>query len=157
VTTGKVITGTLHRVQRGHGRAFVAKPPPAIAPVHRPARVALMLALAHKIDAAISAGQLHDQADAARRLDLTPARVTQLLALLALAPDLQERVLFLESVDGLEPLTERALRRVTRTWSWGAQREICRTLISTSPGNPGNPRQGIVLPAASARRALRSS
>jgi len=154
VTTGKVVTGTLHRIQRGHGRAFVAQPPPVIAPVHRPARVALMLALAHKIDAAIAAGQLHDQADAARRLDLTPARVTQLLALLALAPDLQERVLFLESLDGLEPLTERALRRATRTRSWEAQRAICRTLLPTSSGNP---RQGIVLPAASAPRALRSS
>lgn len=153
MTTGKVITGMLHRVQRGHGRAFVAEPPLAIAPVSRPARVALMLALAHKIEAAIAAGQLHDQADAARRLDLTPARVTQLLALLALAPDLQERVLFLESVDGLEPLTERALRRVTRTRSWEEQRAICRSLL---PASPGKPRQGVVLHAASESLALRS-
>jgi hypothetical protein len=154
VTTGKVITGMLHRVQDGHGRAFVAEAPPAVTPVCRPARVALMLALAHKIEAAIAAGQLHDQADAARRLDLTPARITQLLALLALAPDLQERVLFLESVDGLEPLTERALRRATRTRSWEAQREICRSLL---PPGPGNPRQEIASPAASALRGLRSS
>ena len=27
VTTGKVITGTLHLVQHGHGRGFVAEPP----------------------------------------------------------------------------------------------------------------------------------
>jgi hypothetical protein len=154
MTTEKVITGTLHRVQRGHGRAFVAELRPAIAPVYRPARVALMLALAHKIDAAIAAGQLHDQADAARRLDLTRARVTQLLALLALAPDLQERVLFLESVDGLEPLTERALRRATHARSWEDQRVICRSLL---PMSPGNSRQGIVPPAASVSCARRSS
>jgi hypothetical protein len=80
------------------------------------------------------------------RLDLTPARVTRLLALLALAPDLQERVLFLESVDGLEPLTERALRRATRTRSWEAQRAIYRSLLLPSSGNP---RQGIAPPAAS--------
>src|SRR5262249_10199162 len=72
--------------------------------------------------------------DAARRLDLTRARVTQLLALLALAPDLQERVLFLESVDGIEPLTERALRRAIRTRSWDAQRAIYQSLTPTSPG-----------------------
>lgn len=143
MTTGKIVTGTLHRTQRGHGKAFVAQPPPAIAPVHRPARVALMLALAHKIAAAIATGQLRDQAEAARRLDLTPARVTQLLALLALAPDLQERVLFLEAVDGLEPLTERALRPATRTWSWGDQRAICRSLIPTSPATgPARPPAG---------------
>jgi len=134
VTTGKVITGTLHRVQHGHGRGFVAEPPPVIAPVYRPARVALMLALAHKIATAIASGQLRDQADAARRLDLTRARVTQLLALLTLAPDLQERVLFLESIDGIEPLTERALRLVTRARSWEEQRESCRSLIPTQSG-----------------------
>lgn len=154
MTTGKIITGMLHRVQHGHGRDFVAEAPPVIAPVYRPARVALMLALAHKIEAAIAAGQLHDQADAARRLDLTPARVTQLLALLALAPDLQERVLFLESVDGLEPLTERALRRATRTRSWEAQRALCRSLL---PTRPGSLRQGIGPPAASEPCARRSS
>lgn len=134
MTTGKVITGTLHRVQRGHGRGFVAEPPPVIAPVYRPARVAIMLALAHKIAAAIAAGTLHDQADAARRLGITRARVTQLLSLLSLAPDLQERVLFAQAVDGIEPLTERALRLVTRARSWEEQRAICRSLIATSPG-----------------------
>ena len=30
MTTGKVITGTLHRIQRGHGRDFVAELPPVI-------------------------------------------------------------------------------------------------------------------------------
>jgi hypothetical protein len=140
MTTGKVIISALHRVQRGHGRDFVAQPPPAVVPVVRPARVAVMLALAHKVAAAIDAGQLDDQADAARRLDLTRARVTQLLALLALAPDLQEHVLFLELVDGIEPLTERALRRAIRTWSWDAQRAIYQSL---TPPASAEPRQGV--------------
>ncbi|HEX2691105.1 MAG TPA: hypothetical protein VHN14_31035 [Kofleriaceae bacterium] len=136
MTTGKVITGTLHRTQRGHGRAFVAEPAPVIAPVCRPARMAIMLALAHKIAAAIANGQLRDQADAARRLDITRARVTQLLALLLLAPDLQERVLFLEAIDGIEPVTERALRLVTHTRSWEEQRATYHALIPASPGTP---------------------
>jgi hypothetical protein len=153
VTTGKIVTGALHRVQRRHGRDFVAQPPPAVVPVVRPARVAVMLALAHKIAAAITAGRLHDQADAARRLDLTRARITQLLALLALAPDLQERVLFLESIDGIEPLTERALRRTIRTWSWDTQRAIYQSLTPTSSGKP---RQGGSR-AASPRERPRSS
>jgi hypothetical protein len=118
-------TGTFHRVQRRHRRAFTAGPPPAPRlPVRRPARVAIMLALAHKIRAAIDSGQARDQAEVARCLGLTRARVTQLLALLQLAPELQEQVLFLESVDGIEPLTERALRRVTRALSWVEQRQL---------------------------------
>jgi hypothetical protein len=151
MTTGKIIIGALHRVQRGHGRDFVAQPPRAVAPVVRPARVAVMLALAHKIAAAIDAGQLDDQADAARRLDLTRARVTQLLALLALAPDLQEQVLFLESVDGIEPLTERALRRASRTWSWEAQRVVYRSLMATSSGQARREDSPVASPPARPR------
>jgi hypothetical protein len=64
---------------------------------------------------------------------VTPARVTQLLALLALAPDLQEQVLLLEAVDGLEPLTDRALRAATRELSWAQQRAILRSLLAKAP------------------------
>lgn len=113
-----IITRTLHRVQHGHGKAFAAEPPAPRPPVRRPARVAMMLALAHTVAGAIASGKLVDQADAARRLGLTRARITQLLALLRLAPDLQEHVLFLEAVDGVEPLTERDLRKVTRVACW---------------------------------------
>ena len=127
--TAKVITATLHRVQRGHGKRFVAEPTPPSAPVARPARVAVMLALAHQIVAAISTGRLHDQADAARRLGVTRPRITQLLYLLQLAPDIQERVLFLEAADGIEPLTERNLRAVTHTKAWGQQRILLATVF----------------------------
>jgi hypothetical protein len=126
--TAKVITATLHRVQRGHRKRFVSKPRPPTVSVARPARVAIMLALAHQIVAAISTGRLHDQADAARRLGVTRPRITQLLYLLQLAPDLQEHVLFLDVVDGIEPLTERTLRVVTRTKAWAQQRLLLATI-----------------------------
>ncbi len=87
----------------------------------------MMLALAHTVADAIASGKLVDQADAARRLGLTRARITQLLALLRLAPDLQEHVLFLEAVDGIEPLTERDLRKVTRVACWAQQRAMLKT------------------------------
>jgi hypothetical protein len=126
VTTGKVVTSALHRVRRRAGRQFVVEaPPPPVAPVCRPARVAVMLAIAHKIAHKIDTGQLHDQADAARRLGVTRARVSQLLALLQLAPDLQERVLFLAAVDGIEPpVWERTLRHVVRARDWTEQRAL---------------------------------
>ncbi len=69
----------LHRVQRGHGKRFVQEPPPG--PVHRPARVAVMLALAHKIQDAIDRGTVRDRAEVARRLGFTRARITHLLDL----------------------------------------------------------------------------
>jgi hypothetical protein len=119
-TTGKVFTGLLHRLQRGHRKRFFVEPPPG--PVRRPARVALMLALAHKIQEAIDAGAVRDRAEIARRLGFTRARITHLLDLTLLAPDVQERVLELEAADGLEPVSERRLRAVARIQDWTSQR-----------------------------------
>jgi len=95
-------------------------PPPEPEPVRRPARVAQMLALAHHLQAAIDQGHCRDRADLARTLDLTRARITQLLDLILLAPDIQEELLFLEAVDGAEPLSPRALRPIARRATWRA-------------------------------------
>ena len=50
--------------------------------------------------------------------------MTQLLDLTLLGPDVQERVLALESVGGTEPLSERVLRPVARAPSWVEQRTL---------------------------------
>ena len=97
-------------------------PPPKPEPVRRPAKVAQQLALAHHLQAAIDRGAIADRADVARKLGLTRARVTQLLDLLLLAPDLQAAVLALEAVDGAEPMSERTLRAVARAGTWAEQR-----------------------------------
>jgi hypothetical protein len=84
----------------------------------------VMLAVAHKIRRAIERGELRDQAEAARRLGLTRARLTQILDLTLLAPNLQEEILFLKVIGGVEPLRERALRGVVRVSQWAAQRAV---------------------------------
>lgn len=124
----RVVTGQLHRVQRGHAKRFTKEAPPA--PVRRPARVAVMLALAHKIQQAIDAGIVPDRAEVARRLGFTRARVTHLMDLTLLASDLQERVLGLEAVDGVEPIGERALRPVARAGCWDEQRAVFDGLLA---------------------------
>jgi predicted XRE-type DNA-binding protein len=123
----RVVTGQLHRVQRGHGKRFAPEPPPGA--VRRPARVAVMLALAHKIQQAIDTRTVRDRAEVARRLGFTRARVTHLMDLTLLAPDLQERVLGLEAVDGVEPISERAVRdHVLKSVNWRGQREAWSAL-----------------------------
>lgn len=119
-STAKVFTGAFHRVQRDHGKRFVTEPPPG--PVRRPARVAVMLALANKIQQAIDRRQVRDRAEIARRLGFTRARITHLLDLTLLAPDVQEQVLFAEAIDGVQPMSERALRAVAHAGSWAEQR-----------------------------------
>lgn len=97
---------------------LLAKPDP----VRRPANVAQQLALAHHLQAAINRGTIPDRAAVARKLGFTRARISQLLDLLMLAPDLQEAVLHLEAVDGAEPMAERTLRAVAHAGTWAEQR-----------------------------------
>ena len=131
----QIFTGFLRRVRDGHGWAFSDEPPePPQDPVRRPARVAHMLAFAHRFQAAIDGGAYRDRADVARRLGITRARVTQLLDLMLLAPDIQEEILFLESVDGREPISERALREVVRNSAWREQRAVWVKLRLPSVG-----------------------
>jgi hypothetical protein len=93
-------------------------------PARRPAKIARLLALAHHVQRSIDSGILIDRADAARRLGLTRARITQLLDLLLLAPDIQEALLQTEAVDGVEPVTERRVRPVLGSAVWGEQRRL---------------------------------
>jgi len=81
-----------------------------------------MLALAHHVQRAIDSGTVADRAAMATELRLTRARVTQLLDLLLLAPDIQDAILSMEAVDGVEPFGERHLRPVAKTRSWADQR-----------------------------------
>lgn len=91
-------------------------------PARRPAKVALELALARQTQRAIEAGEISDQAEAARLLGLTRARVSQLLDLTLLAPDIQEQVLFNDLEAGMVALSERSLRPLCRIKSWTEQR-----------------------------------
>lgn len=123
----RVLSGTFVVERKGRVVRLSSEPPEAkakaeVEPVRRPAHVARMLALAHHIQWAIDRRVVADRAEVARKLGLTRARITQLLDLTLLAPDLQARVLALEAVDGVEPLTERELREVVHTGSWAQQR-----------------------------------
>jgi hypothetical protein len=118
----RVLTGTFFRERRENVRFKMDGAAPPAPPVRRPAHVARMLALAHHIQAAIDRGAIADRAAVARKLGLTRARITQLLDLTLLAPDLQSRVLELEAVDGREPVSERDLRGIAHAGSWPQQR-----------------------------------
>lgn len=127
---------TLFRA-RGRAVSFDDKAPVVRLPVRRAAKVAHMLALAHHIDRAINEGRFKDRATVARYLEMTRARITYLMQLTLLAPDIQETILHLYSVDGSEPLSERALRPVVRAGAWARQREIWARTIAPLLGSKG--------------------
>lgn len=56
-------------------------------------------------------------------------RVTQLLNLTYLAPDIQAEILGLEAIDGIEPMSERPLRLVLAEVGWGGQRRVFEMVV----------------------------
>jgi hypothetical protein len=82
-----------------------------------------MLALAHDLQELIDSGEVPDRATLARQLGLTRARLTQILDLLLLAPDIQEQILVGDS----GPATERRLRQIAGQLEWSLQRRALRT------------------------------
>jgi site-specific DNA recombinase len=117
------ITGELHRDRVGKGIAFQQKArAPKRPPVERPAKIARLLALAHHLDRAIASGKCPDLATMAARLKMTRPRITQVVSLTFLAPDIQAEVLALRAIDGREPVRERALRPIATIPHWDRQR-----------------------------------
>jgi len=87
-------------------------------------RITRLMALAIKFDGLIREGVVHDYADLARLGHVTRARVTQIMNLLLLAPDLQEQILFLpRTATGRDPVSERGIRRITAIVRWARQRK----------------------------------
>jgi hypothetical protein len=101
------------------------KPKGAPAPIGRVPRVARLMALAIRFDQLIRDGVVADQAELARLGRVTRARLTQIMNLLQLAPDLQEAILFLPATPrGRDAIAERQIRPIAAMSSWSKQRKM---------------------------------
>ncbi len=93
-------------------------------------RFTRLLALAHRWNRLIEEGIVANRADIARMMGLSRARVTQIMDLLYLAPDIQEYILSLSTDGSQEAIPERAVRSVTGVPIWRYQRKAWRKIIS---------------------------
>ena len=84
-----------------------------------PIRAARLLALAHDIQIRIENSEFKDYADVARHHKLTRARLTQIMNLLLLSPDIQEKILSMEAEPGRDPISARGMGVVIRSMDWG--------------------------------------
>jgi hypothetical protein len=83
------------------------------------------LALAIRLQRLIREQTIPDYAEVARRGHVTRARMTQIMKLLDLAPDIQEETLFLPP---LPRLNERNLRPIVSRIDWHEQRRLFQEL-----------------------------
>jgi hypothetical protein len=88
-------------------------------------RVAKLMALAIRFDDLIRAGVVRDYAELARLGHVTRARITQIMNLLQLAPDIQEQLLFLPATElGRDAIILRELQPIASTMDWKKQRSL---------------------------------
>jgi len=118
------VTKQIHFARKMRRRVTMPGPAPEpIAPVGRVPRVSKLMALAIRFDQLLFEGRVADQSELARLAHVTQPRMTQIMNLLHLAPDIQEELLHLPPVtSGDDPITERDLRPITRMRDWRKQR-----------------------------------
>jgi site-specific DNA recombinase len=118
------VSGPVYRVRKRRRVAFSVVADPVYEKAVRPARIARHLAIAHHIRRAIEAGSVVSYREISIYLDMSRARLTQIMDLTLLAPDIQEALLGLQAIDSAEPaINEHALRHIAQRRSWIEQRQ----------------------------------
>jgi hypothetical protein len=136
MTTPCVLDASVQLRQRQHGRRQLeggAVPQPLEVPPGRIPRVARLMALAIKLDGLVRQGAVRDYAALARLGHVSRARITQIMNLLLLAPDIQEQLLFLPQTQrGRDSIQLRQLQAIALLPDWNAQRPRWRRLVANA-------------------------
>src|SRR6202142_500559 len=85
------------------------------------------MALAIRFEGLVRNQTIRDYTELARLGKVTRARMTQIMKLLDLAPDIQELILFLAPLQGLN---ERKLRGVVTLADWEEQRRLFQKIMA---------------------------
>lgn len=102
---------------------------PAVEPGRVP-RIARLMALAIRFEQLLREGVVGSYTELAALGHVTRPRVSQIMNLLQLAPDIQEAILFLpRTVRGRDPLQLRQLQPIAAVLNWREQRQLWRDLL----------------------------
>jgi hypothetical protein len=114
---------------KGRKRMQTGEKPPAPQTESAIPRLARLLALAIRFEGLLRSGDVHDYADLARLGQVTRARITQIMNLLNLAPDIQEQILLMPPTAKVrEALPERRIRFITAVPDWRKQRKLWKVM-----------------------------
>ncbi len=124
------ITKAVHFQSMKRGRKELREGARESAPaLGRVPRISRLLALALYMDDLCRRGEVADYADLARLAMVTRARMTQIMSLLLLAPDIQEEILYLpRTAGGRDPIREKAVRPIATVPDWERQRLMWREM-----------------------------
>ena len=129
MNTTLTITREFHSTRRQDGRQQLRLGSASETPQGKIPRISRLMALAIHCDELLRSGQITNQSELDRYAQITPARMTQIITLLNLAPDIQEEILFLPwTTEGRGEIQEMAVRKIAMELDWRRQREIWRML-----------------------------
>lgn len=126
MTKGLTITKQVRFRSGKRGRKAIEEGAEAKTPdLGRVPRVSRLMALAIHMDDLIRRGEVADYAELARLAHVTRARMTHIMSLLHLAPDIQEELLGLpRSKTGHDPIREKMVRPIAAVPDWRKQRRL---------------------------------
>lgn len=136
MTSSMTIECAFHISRRSKGRQEiqVGESPRMPCERGRVPRVAKLLALAHRFEELLRRGEVADYSELARLGRVTRARISQIMSLLSLAPDLQEQVLFWPRTErGRDPIQMRHLLPIAQVADWKIQRQLWAALANDRP------------------------
>jgi hypothetical protein len=124
----------VERVKRGRKllQTGVASSPAGPIP-----RITRLMALAIQFDQLLREGRVASQAELARLGHVSRARLTQIMNLVLLAPDIQEALLFLPLADA-RPVWLAQLQPIAALHDWRRQRELWASLLAGSEATVSN-------------------
>ena len=108
-----------------------AKP---VIPAGRVPRISRLLALAHHCFRLVQSKAIINQSELAHFGQISTTRMTQVMWLDNLAPDIQEEILFLpKTTKGRDSIKEADIRPIAKTLDWNKQRQMWKGLKKTLP------------------------
>ena len=118
--TGKLtVSRKFHIAREGLGRKRFREGEEVEKPAGRVQRVSRVMALAIQCDPLIRDGMIKNQSELAHYAQVTTARMTHIMWLTNLAPDIQEAILFPPRVEsGPDKIKEIEVRRIARVMDW---------------------------------------
>lgn len=100
-----------------------------VTPAGRVPRVSRLLALAHHCFRLVQSGAIINQSELAHFGQISTTRMTQIMWLDNLAPDIQEEILFLpRTTQGRDAIKEADIRPIAKMLDWNKQRQMWRDL-----------------------------
>jgi len=122
----------IHFTRQAHGRRRVTtKPQAPPTAAGRIPRISRLMALALRLDWLLSTGEVSTLTELARLGHVSQPRMSHILNLTLLAPDIQEQLLFLPRItSGKSKIHEKMLRPIAAQIDWDKQREMWSQVLS---------------------------